>query len=53
LVRSLGDIKENTEQKEEVTPKTPHMSGGGNDQRAQLANMMKQAAQKKDSIKES
>jgi len=58
-VRSLGEIKEdstdNKEQKEEVVTirVSPHMTGGGGDQRAQLANMMKQAAQKKDSVKES
>jgi len=53
-VRSLGEIKEgstdNKEQKEEaVTIRvSPHMTGGGGDQRAQMANLMKQAAQKKE-----
>jgi len=50
---ALGEIKEDSndkEHKEEVMTirVSPHMTGGGGDQRAQMANLMKQAAQKKE-----
>jgi Ran GTPase-activating protein (RanGAP) involved in mRNA processing and transport len=57
-VRTLGEIKEDGGEKEQKDPDAPVVKAsphhlGGDPQRAQMANMMKQAAQKKDKDSES